>query len=223
MERLLNKLERRYGKYAVAHLALWLTVPKILVWGLTQSKPDILYELAFVPRLVLQGELWRLFSFLAVPDSFNAFFLFFELYLLYLFCNGLESHWGTFKLNVYLLLSWLATILSGFILDSLSILPLSIWNAMYLHSSIFLAFAILYPDFELLLFFILPVKVKYLALLTWLLVLYGFFNSTWAYRFIIIAVYSNYFLFFGSHHVQFARQRYKAYQRKQRWKRAMRD
>jgi len=103
----------------------------------------------------------------------------------------LEREWGTFKYNIYILLSYILTIAVAFILPDI---PLS---NFYIFLSIFLAFAYLYPDFQLLLFFILPVKVKWLALIQWITYAIMLLFGTWSMRLLIIASVCNFLLFFG--------------------------
>lgn len=103
----------------------------------------------------MQGQIWRLISFIIMPPETSIFFIIFALYMFYIFGKSLEDHWGSFKLNIYYLIGILGTIIGGFITGSTT--------NLYLNLSIFLAFAVIYPDYKILIFFILPVKVKYLA------------------------------------------------------------
>jgi hypothetical protein len=160
--RLLDNLQRRLGRFAVPHVTEGLIACQVLAFLLCQGKPDFLKSIALVPNQVLQGEAWRLVTFVCQPPTMAPLWAFFFWYLFYLMGTVLESTWGTFRYNVYLLVGWLATVgVSFFQPDA----PASI---RFLQGSVFLAFAYLYPDFQLLLFFILPVKVKWLALLQWI-------------------------------------------------------
>ena len=96
-------------------------------------------------------------TFVGEPPTTNLLFAFFFWYLFYLMGTVLESTWGAFRYNVYLLVGWAATVAVAFLQPNA---PASI---SFLQASVFLAFAYLYPDFQILLFFILPVKVKWLA------------------------------------------------------------
>jgi hypothetical protein len=103
----------------------------------------------------------------------------------------LENHWGTFRYNIFLLIGYAATIGVSFITPDF---PLT---NEFMSGSVFLAFAFLYPDFILYLFFILPVKVKWLALATWIFYFLGFVFGGWTTRFTILASVANFLLFFG--------------------------
>src|SRR5262245_37903004 len=193
----LDKLERALGRFAVPQLTLALIVCQVAVYGMTALQPrgpgvpDPAEPLLLVPELVLQGEAWRLVSFLVVPPVTNLLFAFLFWYFLYLMGTALEHHWGTFRFNIYLLVGYLATLGAAFIV------PDQPAGNGFLYGSLFLAFAYLYPDYELLLFFILPVKVKYLALLAWIGYGLGFLFGDWLQRVLILAALSNFLLFFG--------------------------
>ena len=131
------------------------------------------------------------FAFLLLPPLSNVFFAFFAWYLFWLMGSALENTWGTFRYNLYLWTGWVATIVAALATNQ----PAT--TNMYLQMSVFLAFAYLFPNFEILIFFILPVKVKWLALLTWLGYGYMCIVGTWQMRLGVLAATGNYLLFFG--------------------------
>jgi hypothetical protein len=194
---LLNTLERRFGHLGVPHLTLALIIGQVMVYCLTLARPltdadePVVLPLLLIPERVLAGEVWRLATFLVVPPFSNIVCAFFFWYLFYLMGTALEQHWGVFRYNVYLLIGYAATVAAAFITPDQ---PSS--NA-FLQGSVFLAFAYLCPDFELYLFFLLPVKIKWLALLTWigyaLVVIFG----DWSSRLLVLASVCNFALFFG--------------------------
>ena len=143
-----------------------------------------------MPRRVLEGEVWRLVTFVGQPPPMNLVFALFFWYMFYLMGTALENTWGTFRYNVYLLVGWLATVSVSFLQPDA---PASIG---FLQGSVFLAFAYLYPDFQLLLFFILPVKVKWLALLQWIGYFYLMMFGDWMTRLLVLASVGNFVLFF---------------------------
>src|SRR5438105_6602401 len=166
---LLDYLERKFGRFAVPQVTAGMIACQVVVFlaGFVLDRPGrepIASQLVFIPERVLQGEVWRLLTFLVMPPfpsvvSFtNLVFAFFFWYLFYLMGTALERTWGTFRYNVYLLLGYVATVGLAFIL------PGAPATNAYLQGSVFLAFAYLYPDFEMYLFFILPVKITWLAL-----------------------------------------------------------
>jgi hypothetical protein len=189
--RLLDKLQRRFGRFAVPHVTEVLIACQALTYVFCQGQPAFLAQIALVPRRVLEGEVWRVLTFVCQPPptSFLLFALFFW-YLFYLMGTALESTWGAFRYNVYLLVGWLATVSVSFLQ------PDAAASIGFLQGSVFLAFAYLYPDFQLLLFFILPVKMKWLALLQWIVYGYLMLVGDWMMRLMVLASVGNFFLFF---------------------------
>jgi hypothetical protein len=147
--------------------------------------------LELIPARVLSGEVWRLATFLAVPPFDNIVGLIFSWYLFYLMGTALERTWGTFRYNAFLLVGYLATVGVAFLVPDQ---PAS--NGPLL-GSVFLAFAYLYPDFEIYIFFLIPVKIKWLALIAW--IGYGFelVFGEWLTRLLVLAAVGNFLLFFG--------------------------
>jgi hypothetical protein len=141
---------------------------------------------------VLAGEWWRLFTFALLPPSGNLILDFFSWYLFYLMGTALEHYWGTFRYNVFLFIGWAATVAAAFITPEYPAAD------VFLMGSVFLAFAFLNPDFELYILFVLPVKIKWLALLTWCG--YGavlLFGPDWGVRLSMLASVCSFALFFG--------------------------
>lgn len=188
---MLNKLERVLGRFAIPQLIVFLVVGQAAAFVLALTKPEILAALELVPQRVLEGEVWRLVSFLFIPPSRSILFIVFALMLLFLYGRALEEYWGTFRFNAFVFVGWVASVGSAFLV------PGATATNVFLMSSIFLAFAYLNPDFELRLFFLLPVKIKWLALLT--LGLYGWqlVVGSWGTRVLVAAGLSNLVLFFG--------------------------
>ena len=190
--KILDQLERKYGRYGVPNVTVGLIFLQVAAYVLSISRLEILQGLYLIPRLVLEGQIWRLFTFLAVPPITNPIFAFFFWYLFYLMGTALENHWGTFRYNIYLVIGYIATVAVSFLVpDSLS-------TNLFLQGSVFLAFAFLYPDFVMYLFFILPVKIKWLALLTWIGYFFTLVFGSWSSRLLVLASICNFLLFFAS-------------------------
>jgi hypothetical protein len=191
IESILNKLERNLGRYGVPRTTEGLIILQVLTYVLTYARPEILQTIYLIPTYVLQGEVWRLFTFLAVPPVTNPFFAFFFFYLFYMMGTALEGYWGTFRYNIYLLIGYFATVAFSFLTPNVPA------TNVFLQGSVYLAFAFLYPDFQLYLLFIIPVKIKYLAILTWAGYLLVFIFGSWSSRVLVLASILNFFLFFG--------------------------
>lgn len=190
--RILDQLERKYGRYGVPNVTVGLIFLQVIAYILSISRLEILHGLYLKPSLVLEGQIWRLFTFLAVPPITNPIFAFFFWYLFYLMGTALENHWGTFRYNIYLLIGYIATVAVSFLV------PDTVSTNLFLQGSVFLAFAFLYPDFVIYIFFILPVKIKWLALLTWIGYFFTLVFGGWSSRLLVLASICNFLLFFAA-------------------------
>ena len=85
------------------------------------------------------------------------------LYLYYMIGSTLEREWGTAKFSLYYLSGAVLTILTG-VLMGLITGNAVMMGADYVNLSLFFAFAALYPETRFVLFFIIPIKVKWLAI-----------------------------------------------------------
>ncbi|APZ95223.1 hypothetical protein [Fuerstiella marisgermanici] len=189
---MISRLERKFGRFAVPNLTLILIVGQVAAFVLGQRDPQIWERLVLVPSKVLDGEVYRLVSFLILPPGTALLWAFFFWYLFYLMGTALEQYWGTFRFNVFLLIGYVATVAASFIS------PEAPAGNGFLQGSVFLAFAYLNPNFELMLAFILPVKIKWFALLTWAFFVLTIVFGDWPERLSAMAGTLNFFLFFGS-------------------------
>ncbi len=198
MERLLARLERGFlGKLAIENFTFYLVGGMAIVFVLTLAKPAFLFWILFEPRLAL-AQPWRFVTFLFVPDTISPYWIVFNLIFLYFVGTNLESSWGAFKYNVYYLTGALATIAAAFLTGRAN-------GNVYLNGSLLFALATLAPNWEITLFGLVPIKMKWLALLD-----LGFFvvqaakgdASDWIAMGVSLG---NYFLFFGDHILAYAR------------------
>ena len=192
---LLDKLERALGRYAIHNLSIYIVIGQVFV--LLGAMFNLIDPRLFVlvPARVLIGEWWRLLTFIffiPLPSgAFGSIFTAFALYMFYMMGSALEGYWGAFRYNLFLFLGYVLTVGAAFFM------PGSAVTNLFLGASVFLAFAFLNPDFEFILFFILPVKVKWLALLAWVGYGVSFFLGTWPVRLQILASVGNFVLFFA--------------------------
>lgn len=191
--KLLDILERKLRRWAIPNLTMVIIAGQVAIYCMRFIPPLLKSpDVVLIPELVFKGQVWRLFSFIFTPPVSDPFWAFFFWYVFYLMGTALEHTWGTFRYNVYLLIGWVATVAVSFLVPDQ---PASI---TFLQGSVFLAFAWLYPNFEMLIFFILPVKVKWLALLTWLWYGYILLIDPPMMKLLVFASIANFFVFFGS-------------------------
>lgn len=161
-----NKLERKYGKYAIKNLMKYIIILYIIGWGIAIVNHDF-YDsvLALDVSAILHGQVWRLVTFIIMPPGDDiSLFVVFALYLYYILGTNLERVWGAFRFNVYFFMGVLFHIIAAFIIYFAFGISMPL-TTYYLNMSLFFAFACVYPDMELLLFFVLPIKIKWLAML----------------------------------------------------------
>jgi len=152
----LYKLERRYRNFGVPNLMMYIIASMAVVFLMqTLMGMPVSSWIAFNRTLVLQGEIWRIFTFTFMPPGNNIFFTIIALYFYYFVGSSLENSWGTFRFTVYYLLGVAGAIIGGLISGFI--------DNTYLNFSLFFAFAMLFPNNQILLFFVIPVKVKYIA------------------------------------------------------------
>jgi hypothetical protein len=191
----LNKLERRLEPFAISNLTLYIVIAQTFVLLTVLLGAIDLGRLVLIPALVEAGQIWRVFTFIAIPPGFGIFAAF-ALYLFYLYGNALEQYFGVVRYNLFLLVGYVLTVGIAFIS------PTSIATNLFLGGAVFLAFAFLNPDFTLHLFFILPVKIKWLALITWVLYGFTFIVGGASERLGVLAATGNFLLFFGKEIIQ---------------------
>ena len=170
----IQKLERRFGKYAIPNLMLYLILLNAVGMVLSWVYPSILSQLAWSMRYILKGQVWRIVTFVLIPVETSPLMFLIYGYLYYSIGLTLERTWGTFRFNLYIFAGLIGTILAGVLVYAVSGGRVDMTNMQisYLTSSLFLAMAMTYPDATFLLFFFIPVKAKWLALLSALMYLY---------------------------------------------------
>ncbi len=185
------RLERKFGRYYIPRLMLVIIVGQAMVFLASQLSPAIqlMNRLSLFWPEVMRGEVWRLVTFIFIPQTTSPFGLILSLYFYYLIGNTLENTWGGFRFNVYYLCGMLGAIFAAAVTGY--------GTGYYINLSLFFAFAMLYPDFGVLLFFIIPVKMKYLALVSGALCLIDLLFGSWSARAAIVLSLANFLLFFG--------------------------
>jgi hypothetical protein len=189
--RWIERVERKLERLAIPRIGLWLVAGQVLFYLALAAGRIESADIVLIPNRVLAGEAHRLLTFLFDPPRMHPVFLFFALYLFLLMARGLETQWGAFRFNLFLLTGYVATLGAAFLFPSQPV------TNLFLGGSVFLAFAYLHPDFELSLFFLLPVKIKWLAAVTWAGYGLSFLAGPASARAVTLASCLNFFLFFG--------------------------
>lgn len=188
-------LDRRMPGFGIPNLALYLIGAQACGFLLLLANPNAILLLILDPSLVLKGEVWRLVTFLAVPLTSDLLWMVFALYFLYFIVNGIEAEWGEFRTTLYVLVAILLTIVFSFTFQT------PIYSTTKLGSTLFLAAATIAPEYQILLFFVIPVKMKWLAWLSVAYIVYSLIVGSMLSRLYLLTMYANYLLFFGPYFV----------------------
>lgn len=213
----LNKLERKFGKYAIPNLIVWLIGAYTIGFLLYAVSPGILNMLTLSPYHVLHGQIWRLVTWILMPTETNLIFLLIMAMFYYQLGTTLERTWGIFRFNVYIFSGIIFTVIGAFILYGIYyLMNFDIFLAApalaaqmsatmsygfsvnYINMSIFLAFAVMYPDMQVLLYFIIPIKMKWMAIVYGVLIVYHFVVNSWSGRVSIVMSLLSFIVFFLS-------------------------
>ncbi len=206
----LDKLERRFGFLGIPGLIRIIVGFTALVWALVWLNPDFRFALDLDPARVRHDEIWRVFTYIFIPQTRSPWWILFALWFLWWIGEGLERAFGPFRLTLYFFVGMIGTTTAAFFFGN------QFSNTMLL-TSLFFAFARFYPDEIIYLFFILPVKIKWIAWVSALFLLAGFFMGTNSYRISLIAALSNYFIFFGPEIIHAVRHRHDVSTRRRRF------
>ena len=187
----IDKLEKKLGWIAIPNLTYYLIAGQVIGFILVSISPKSAELLSFNGAQILKGEWWRAITYLMEPLTTNVLFLAFAMYLYYLYGLVLERHWGTFRYTVFTLISIISTLIFSMVFPFVTI------TNSHLYTTLFLAFAFLFPDFTLMIFFVLPVKVKWIAAVTWIITGASFVMGSTGEKILILFSLANFLFFFG--------------------------
>lgn len=162
----LDRMERRFGHLAIPGLLRVIASFQVICFFLIYLNPDFNSFLQLTPAAWKNGEIWRFFTFCFIPGTGSVIWIIFALMILLLIGDQLEAEWGKFRLNLYYLASVICLWAAVLIAHMGAGYGMRIQAGPLLYTSLFLAFATVAPNYTFLIFFILPVKVKYLAMLS---------------------------------------------------------
>ena len=225
----IDKWERKYGRFGIPNLTVYIIVCYVIGYALMIINPSLLNWLSLEPMYILRGQIWRLVTWVLYPPS-SAGVLWFAIAVLFFYYpigTSLERTIGTFKYTLYIFSGVLFTIIGAFVLYFLlggNVLVGSVFSTYYISLSTFLAYAMCYPDMSVLLMFIIPVKMKWMAVFYVVIVAYEMIQyimaGAWYLVIPIVASLLNFIIFyFGSK--DFSRYNPKEVHRRNEFRRAM--
>ena len=225
----IDKLERKFGRFGIPNLTIYMIVCYVIGYALMIVNPGILNWLSLEPAYILRGQVWRLVTWVLYPPSTSGvlWFAIAVLFFYYPIGTSLQRTIGTFKYTLYILSGVIFTILGAFILYFLlggHVLVGNVFSTYYISLSTFLAYAMCYPDMQVLLMFIIPVKMKWMAIFYVVIVVYEMIQyimaGAWYLVIPIVASLLNFIIFyFGTK--DFSRYNPKEVHRRNEFRRAM--
>lgn len=187
----------RHPRFGVPNLMLYIVIISLAVWLLSIMDPSktLMSFFVFSPERILKGEVWRLISFIFVPQSLSFWELLF-FYFYYWIGNVLEKEWGTPRFNIFLISGVLLTAVYGFIIYFITKQSIAV-TTYFIYLSMFFSFATLFPDVQVLFMFIIPIKVKWLAYLDAAFFLLSMLTQSFPFNLLPLVAVLNYLVFFG--------------------------
>lgn len=216
------KLEHKFGRFAIRNLSLILILCYVAGYIIEFAAPAFMEYLTLNPYAIVHGQVWRIVSWILIPPGeSNIFFAIIMLVFYYSIGTSLERTWGTFQYNLYLFAGMFFTLIGSFLMmgfcylfrpellngiyseytvfESLSY----VFSTYYVNMSIFLAYAATFPDNQVLLMFIIPIKVKWLGVVYAAFLVYEMIsgmlmngNVGFVYPFVIGSSMLNFIVFF---------------------------
>lgn len=190
---LLTRLDRKYGRYAIKNVMLYMIIGYLITWFIIQF--NLQFFLTYLTpdiSMILKGQVWRIITIIFLPPSYSdVLLLAINLYFLYFIGRIMEDTWGSFALNLFFAVGIILHIVGAFILYGVFHINIGniegilgggmIFGSYYLTMALFMLVGMSAPDMHVLLFFIIPVKMKWMAVFTLAIlggtVLFGYGNA----------------------------------------------
>ena len=210
------RLNRWLNKLSIPNLMTYVVVSMAAVFVLDSMMPgwNLWGKLALTRSGLMRGEIWRLVTFAFLPPNTSIVWIIFSLYFYWMIGSALENAWGSARFTLFYLIGMIGNIIAALLTGYA--------DNSYLNMSLYFAFAAMNPNFQLLIFFIIPVKIKYLALINAAMYLLSFIFGGWSARVMILLSLANVILFMGGDILNTFRQEMKYYKTRRNFRRAMR-
>lgn len=205
----IDKLERKYGRFGIPNLTLYIVIAYVAGFLLQEFAPQLMGYLTLdVPR-IFHGQVWRLVTWVLFPPSYSNV-LFFALAIVFFYYplgTMLERTWGSFRYTLYVLCGFVLTLLGAFllyfILGPVAVyIPWRIFTTYYITLSIILAYSLSFPEAQVMLWFVIPIKMKWMAYIYLAIMAYDIYQDItrgyWFMAIPIICSLINFALFYFS-------------------------
>ena len=211
----IDKMERKFRGRGIPNLTVYVIICYVVGYLLSYMNPSMLSMMSLDVSKILQGQIWRLVTWVIYPPSTGNFFLFVIsiLFVYYPVGTSLERTWGSFRYTLYIFSGLLFVLIAAFItyfitggfvvIDGMTyMIGGGVFTTYYVSLSVFLAYAMSYPDMQILLWFVIPIKMKWMAGVYGAIILYNMISyirvGLWVMAVPILASLLNFILFFFS-------------------------
>lgn len=185
----------KHPHFGIKNLMRYISIANVAVWLIGAINPVLVGYLAFDPYAIAHGQIWRLVSFIFYPPSMGLL-AFIAFYFYYWIGSTLESYWGTGQFNIFFFSGVLLTVIYGMVMYFITGISFRL-DAQYIYLSMFFSFAALYPNMEVLLFFIIPIKIKYLAYIDAAYFIIGVISGSFPGNLLPVVAVLNFLIFCG--------------------------
>lgn len=199
------KLKRFFRNFAVENLMTYIAASMAIIFiGDLLTDGLMTTYLTFNRAAILHGQVWRIITFLMLPQTNSVIWIAISVYFYYITGKETEMAWGARNLTLYFFTGSALLIAVGFLVGSAS--------SSYLLFSLFLVYARIYPNMEIRLFAILPIQAKWIALIDVVFMVCAFGNGFKYYamglprvglgiQLSVVAAFATYFIFFGREYI----------------------
>lgn len=212
---MINKLERKYGRYAISRLSMYIVLAYIVGYVLQLIAPNALDLLMLNPHMILRGQVWRIVTWAIMPPYTLSIFTIINLFFIYSIGSTMERIWGDFRFNMYIFGGMFFCIAGAFLLyfiematgvfgssmvglDGFSFVLAKYFTTYYINVSMVMAFAMSVPDAKVFLYFIIPLKMKYFAYIELFFIVLDMIGGDTLRRCVIVLSLINFIIFYVS-------------------------
>lgn len=206
------KIKRFFRNIALENLMTYIAASMAIIFVGDLFTGGMLSQfLAFNKAAIMEGQVWRLITFLMLPQTGSPIWIVFSVYFYYFIGKETENEWGSHNLTMYFLLGAVLLIISGFVTGYT--------DASYLYFSLFLVYAHLNPHHRFMMFMLIPIEAKWMAVIDAVFMILGFVQAFQYYLYLpmfalgyqlsVVIAFLVYGIFFGKDHFGGLINRYK--------------
>ena len=194
----MNRIERfcyEHPNFGIRNLMMYVSIANVAFWVLGAINRPFLSYLSFDAAAILHGQVWRLVTFMLYPPS-TGLLAFIAFYFYYWIGSTLEQYWGSGQFTIYFFSGVILTILYGFLIYFVTGSNVRL-DSQYIYLSMFFSFAALFPDMQVLFMYIIPIKMKYLAILDAVFFVLAVITNPFPVNLLPVVAVLNFFIFCG--------------------------